>query len=111
MIAFTLGYMLRKKGKERELSKLRHIQAQGEQLKGVEQVKEQNKQNERLFELYKIKKQFEYDYYLQHNKYPSALMNEARQQIPAEQASQESMSQMPQMGQQPPVGQQEAANV
>jgi hypothetical protein len=106
MIAFTLGYMLRKKGKEREMVKLRNIQAQGKQLQGVEKVKEQNKRKERMFDLVKMKKQFEYDYYLQHNKRPSDLMNEARQQIPAGQANQ---GQVPQMGEQPPVEQQEAA--
>lgn len=103
MISLTLGYMLRKKGKERELQKLRAIEAQGEQLKGVEQVKEQNKQKDRVFELHKMKKEFEYKYYLEHGEYPSDMMNKARGMVPAGQAAQEQPPVAPQMQQEAPV--------
>ena len=111
MIAFTLGYMLRKKGKEREAQKLRAIEAQGQQLQNVEVVKEQNKQKERIFELHKMKKQFEYDYYLQSGKYPTDVMNAARKDIPTGQANQGQPQIPPQMGEQPPVGQEEQAAI
>ncbi|MBN2661575.1 MAG: hypothetical protein JXR54_09940 [Tannerellaceae bacterium] len=112
MISFTLGYILRKKGKEREAAKLRAIEAQGQQLQNVEKVKEQNAQKARMFEMHKMKKQFEYDYYLANGKYPSDIMNAARKDIPAEQANMGQPPVPPQMGEQPPVAEQEqAANV
>jgi len=65
-------------------AKLKAIEAQGQQLQKVEQEKERNAKNERQFELFKMKKQFEYDYKLKWGKSPGELMQEAVNSTPQE---------------------------
>jgi len=84
LISLTLGYILRKKGKEAELEKLRAIEAQGQQLQKVEQEKQRNADKERQFEMFKMKKQFEYDYKLKWGQSPGELMEEAVNSTPPE---------------------------
>jgi hypothetical protein len=74
MISMTLGYMLRRKGKERELAKLKAIEAQGAQLQKVEQQKEANKDKERMFELVKLDKEFKNDFTIKWGIAPTAEM-------------------------------------
>jgi len=70
-ISLTLGYMLRKKGKEAEAAQLKKIELQGDQIAKVEQQKEKNKKNERMFELVKIQKEFESEFTIKFGKPPS----------------------------------------
>ncbi len=77
MISLTLGYILRKKGKERELEKMKAIELQGEQLRKVEQEKQQYKKGDQMFELLKLQKEFEYDFFLKYGYSPTEAMKKA----------------------------------
>lgn len=99
MISMTLGYILRKKGKERELEKMKAIELQGEQLRKVEQEKQQYIQGDRMFELAKLQKEFEYDFYLKYGYSPTDAMNRAAGTMP--QAQQQGMPQASMPAQQP----------
>jgi hypothetical protein len=77
MISLTLGYMLRKKGKEREMQKMQAIEAQGKQNQELLAQQEQGKQQERVFEMAKIQKEFESDYAVKWQVYPQEAMRRA----------------------------------
>jgi len=94
MISLTLGYMLRKKGKERELQKMQAIELQGKQLKDIEAQKETSKQEERVFEMAKIQKEFEGDFMIKWGFTPTEAMKRAiapgqGQPVPGQQQPQE----------------------
>ena len=77
MISLTLGYMLRKKGKERERAELQRIELQGQQTVKAEQEKQKNVVEERMFELAKMKKEFEKDFMVKWGYTPDEAMRRA----------------------------------
>jgi hypothetical protein len=85
MISLTLGYMLRKKGKERELQQMKNIELQGQQNQKLEQEKEKSKQNERAFEMVKIQKEFEGDFMVKWGYTPEEAMKRAMATMPGQQ--------------------------
>lgn len=62
MVSLTLGYMLRKKGREREMQKMKAIETQNAGLKEMKQMESQDKEKERMFELVKIREEFKKDF-------------------------------------------------
>lgn len=87
MISLTLGYMLRKKGKEREMQKIKNIQLQGQENQKTAQIQNQGKQEERVFELKKIQKEFEKDYMIKWGVTPQERMRRAMATAPGQTAS------------------------
>lgn len=84
MISLTLGYMLRKKGKERELQKMQAIELQGQQNQKLLAQQEQGKQQERVFEMAKIQKEFEKDYAVKWGIFPKEAMRRAMATAPGQ---------------------------
>ena len=80
MISLTLGYMLRKKGKEQELQQMQMIELQGNQTMKAEQAKQASVEGERMFELAKMSKEFEYDYMLKYGRRPDQSLTGQPQQ-------------------------------
>lgn len=80
MISLTLGYMLRKKGKEKELQQMQMIELQGNQTMKAEQAKQASVEGERMFELAKMSKEFEYDYMLKYGRRPDQSLTGQPQQ-------------------------------
>jgi len=86
MISLTLGYMLRKKGKERELQKMQAIELQGQQNEKLLAKQEEGKQEERVFEMAKIQKEFEKDYAIKWGVFPKEAMRRAMANAPGQPA-------------------------
>jgi hypothetical protein len=100
MISLTLGFMLRKKGKERELNKMQAIQLQGQENQKLVQLQQKGKQEDQVFEMATIQKKFESDYMVKWGVTPQEAMRRAMatppgQPIPGQQEQQ----QPPQQGQ------------
>ena len=103
MISLTLGYMLRKKGKEKELKDMKMIELQGEQTRKAEIEKQKNVDGERTFELVKLQKEFENDFMIKYGYTPSDAMKRAAAAPPqgVQQAGQQPPQGMPQQGMPP----------
>ena len=84
MISLTLGYMLRKKGKERELQKMQAIELQGQQNEKLLAQQEKGKRDERVFEMAKIQKEFEADYAVKWGIFPKEAMRRAMASAPGQ---------------------------
>ena len=82
LISLTLGYILRKKSKEKELSDLKKIELQGDQLLKVEKEKEKNNKNVRIFELVKLQKEFENEFMIKFGYTPNQAMKNVAGDIP-----------------------------
>ena len=84
MISLTLGYMLRKKGKEREMQKMQAIQVQGQENQKLIALQEKGKQEERVFEMGKIQKEFESDFMVKWGYTPAEAMKRAMATVPGQ---------------------------